>query len=243
MICSEMLDVALPQTNDPAHWARPLFERQVAILGQLAEAGLEMALAFKDQALETRAEGAEACARAYARTARAVRLSLMLQAQVIKQIQALDSHGAYLAACAAREDATQRDDLMEQRKARVERIVERIATREHEDTDHIERLVEETCERLDHDDLYGDLLSRPVSELVAVICKDLGLDPDWTNLAQEAWAREEIIGGVPWPPPGLRAIPPPTGPESSAAPAFEITPPRGPPLPRSGTPATPPRYG
>ena len=229
-----MRNAPLPQTNDQPNWARPLFERQVAMLGQLAEGGLEMALAVKGQALESKAEGAEACARAYARTARAVRLTLMLQAQVIKQIQALDSHGAYLAACAARQDVAQR-------KARVERIVERIAAGEHDDPDHVERLIEETCERLDHDDFYGDLLSRPVSELVALICKDLGLDPDWPNLAREAWACEDILSGAPWPPVLMKAIPPPTA--EAAAPACQITPPRGPPLPRSDTPATPPRYG
>jgi hypothetical protein len=238
-----MLSDALPQNNDQANWARPLFERQVAMLGQLAEAGLAIALALKDQALETGAEGAEACARAYARTARAVRLTLMLQSQVIKQMQALDSHGAYLASCVARQDATDRDDLVEERKARVERIVERIVKDEHDDADHIERLVEETCERLDHDDLYGDLLSRPVSELVALICKDLGLDPDWSNLAREACAREDIISGLPWPPVLMKAIPPPTAEEFDAPSAFQITRPRGPPLPHSDTPAAPPRCG
>jgi hypothetical protein len=53
----------------------------------------------------------------------------------------------------------------------------------------------EVCERLDDDDIYGDVIARPVGELVALICRDLGLEPDWARLAEEAWAREEIERG------------------------------------------------
>ena len=190
MICSMKNE---PMPPEGADWARPLFERQVAMLGQLAEAGLELALAIKDHALQAGADGDTALA--YARASRAVRLTLMLQSQTIKQIQGLDSHAAYLTAYAAsREQA--------ERKAQVERIVERIAVRHHDDADEIERLVEEASERLDHDDLYGDILSRPVSDLVAMICRDLGLDPDWPSLAQEAWALNEIHNNQPFPPRG-----------------------------------------
>jgi hypothetical protein len=67
----------------------------------------------------------------------------------------------------------------------------------------------EASERLDRDDVYGDLLARPVSELVALICRDLGLDPDWPVLADEAWAREEMADGAPgWPLAGLGNPPP-----------------------------------
>jgi hypothetical protein len=83
------------------------------------------------------------------------------------------------------------------------RIVERVATSQHEDTDKVERLVQEAAERLDQDDIYK-MLDRPVSEVVALICKDLGLDPDWPRLAQEAWAREEMASGAAgWPLAGL----------------------------------------
>jgi hypothetical protein len=86
--------------------------------------------------------------------------------------------------------------LADQRKARTVRIVERIARRDCDDAEDIERRVGEAAGRLDQDDIYGDVLSRPISELIAMICKDLGLDPDWPQLAREAWAREEISGGA-----------------------------------------------
>ncbi len=53
----------------------------------------------------------------------------------------------------------------------------------------------EARERLEHDDIYGEVMSRPVSDLVACICADLGLNPHWAHLAQEAWARDEIDSG------------------------------------------------
>jgi hypothetical protein len=60
-----------------------------------------------------------------------------------------------------------------------------------------DRLAEEAAERLEHDDIYGDLTTRPVGEIVALICRDLRLSPDWSRWAQEAWAQEEIRSGAP----------------------------------------------
>jgi hypothetical protein len=195
----EMITPPAPETNDQTDWARPLFERQVALLGRMAEAGLTITLA-----IEGEAKAPEPVAKdprlyvAYARVARAVRLSLMLQTKVIKQLQAIDSQAATQEACAAAHERVQRAEHVEEQKARVERIVERIAQRG--DGLDVERLVEETAERLDHDDLYGGVLDRPLSELIALICRDLGLAPDWPRLAEEAWAQEEMAGGTTgWP--------------------------------------------
>ncbi|MEI9889795.1 MAG: hypothetical protein WDN45_03400 [Caulobacteraceae bacterium] len=38
-------------------------------------------------------------------------------------------------------------------------------------------------------------MSWPVSDLVAAICHDLGLTPNWAHLAAEAWAQDEIDSG------------------------------------------------
>jgi chorismate mutase len=123
-----------------------------------------------------------------------VRLTHVLQASLIKDLQALDERGT-LRQNAAR---AERRKLEDARKARVERIVERVIQAEFEDKDEdeIDRLAEEACERLEHDDIYGDLMARPVSEIIALVCRDLGLAPDWSRLAEEAWAQEEIDSGV-----------------------------------------------
>ena len=189
---------ACASEGDDRGWARPLYARQIAVLGELAEAGLEVALAIRDQVKTAAAGGEDATstAMAYARAARAVRLTLLLQSNLIKQLQDWDRHTAYLASQAVAEADERREDLLDEHKARTVRIVERVARRACDDAEHVERLVGEAAERLDQDDLYGEVLTRPVSELVAAICQDLGLDPDWPRLAREAWAREEISSGA-----------------------------------------------
>ena len=212
-----------PDADDAADWARPLYQRQIAVVGELAEIGLELARAVTDQVKAGEAD-LQAGAMAYARVARAVRLTLMLQARLIKDLQAHDHHHAWLPESALRQAESERDDLADERKACVEHIIERVASRQHDDLDAVERLVEEASERLDQDDFYGDLLSRPVSELVDIICKDLGLSPDWPRLAEEAWARDEVLSGqVGRPLAGMRpadgsytSIPPPSGQVSSS---------------------------
>ena len=81
------------------------------------------------------------------------------------------------------------------RQDHIERVIERVARAEHDDESTVERLVSEAAERLDDRDVYGDLTDRPVSEIIEQICRDLGLSPDWTILAKETWAREEMQSG------------------------------------------------
>jgi hypothetical protein len=150
-------------------WAQPLHERQVAMTGVLAEGGLELALAIKDRAiadLELTAEHAEAAARAYARVARAVRMSLLLQAQAIKAIAALNEPGPQAGAA---------DDG--ERITRITRII--VDPRRPPEADRREH-----AEQLDQDDIHRDLATRPVSDLVAEIREDLDLDPDRPRQSQ-----------------------------------------------------------
>jgi hypothetical protein len=171
--------------EDAPHWARPLLERNIAVAGQLAEGGLEMAMAAKDRALtqDGPVEPAvfEGLSRAYARMARSTRLSLMLQDRQIKDLIAFDKGAA---------PDVGRDD----RKDHVERIV-RIIVDPQAPAEESERLVKEGAERLDRETLEKSLLSRPVSELVAIICKDIGLDPDRSRRASEAWATDAAADG------------------------------------------------
>ena len=51
--------------------------------------------------------------------------------------------------------------------------------------------------------------SRPVGELVALICRDFGLDPNWDALAEEAWAQAEMDGGAEGSPFAPTDAPPP----------------------------------
>jgi hypothetical protein len=172
--------------DDAGAWS----ERRLAILSELAEAGLEIALALKTRIVETAAaepdaESARACAdlaRAFDRASRAVRMSIALRDRVAKD--------AATGGQAAR-DAAQ--DARSQRAGRVRRIVKRIAKVRHSDGYMREALDSQASERLYDPDITGDLANRPIGALVAQICADLGLSPLWMAMAQEAWAQSEIL--------------------------------------------------
>jgi hypothetical protein len=197
--------------------ARALIEPQMRLLGRLAEIGLDVAETVGRQA---RGED-EAPARsgdlslAFARVSRAVRLTVALQQKLVDGLAALEA-GVIPGAPAIKGDPDP-DYVL---KARVERIVERTAEAEHEhDAGKVDRLVAESAERLDDIDLYGDLLDRPMSEIVARIAEDIGLPLDWSRMAGEAWARTEMAQGQTGEPLAavLRTLdhPPPPDPEGS----------------------------
>src|SRR6185312_15245119 len=201
MICSEMSSpiAAGSETSDSdaQAWAaagdgcaQPSAERRMRMLDRLAEAGLEIALAIerKVKAAEPEQTLAEldAAATAYARAARAVRLAVLLQEQLAQGgVDPLED--------ARQAEARRREEQVD----RTLRIVRRVAK------DHCRHegfalgaYVHEAKERLDNDDIYGLVATRPLGELVAMICQDLGLKPDWDCLAAEAWAQAEIASGA-----------------------------------------------
>jgi hypothetical protein len=66
---------------------------------------------------------------------------------------------------------------------------------ERETRETHERLIREGGECLKEHDRFGDWTSRPLSEAIAHICRDLGITPDWLHLSEEAWAQEELRSG------------------------------------------------
>jgi hypothetical protein len=193
MICSDMTAPPSTVDDDPAAWGQAVLRRQVERLEALAETGLALAQRIAQADIAAPAD----VAMAFSRVSRAVRLACLLQARLIK-----DADEARREADDQRRTQDDRDRIdanqaRRDRKARVEAIVERVAWTETEDEDRTESLLVEAAERLDSDDIYGDVLNRPLGELVALICRDLGLEPDWDGLAQEAWALDEIARGDP----------------------------------------------
>jgi hypothetical protein len=175
--------------SDPADWARPVLDRQLQVLGELAEIGLELARAVEAQAKQPEAD-VEAAVLAYSRVARAVRQTVMLQSRLIRELQA-EERGEADQAEAAR---ARRAEV----KARVSRILRRAieAERDEPESDRperIERLKAEAAERLE--DYFDELLERPVAEIIADICGDLGLSPDWRGLADDIAAAEDVARG------------------------------------------------
>jgi len=58
----------------------------------------------------------------------------------------------------------------------------------------VERLKAELKERLeeeDPDEVFFNRTHWPIGEAIALICQDLGLDPDWDRWENRPWARQE----------------------------------------------------
>jgi hypothetical protein len=161
-------------------------ERELAILSELAEAGLEIAQALKGRIVEAASaepDNAGACAdltRAFDRASRATRMAIALRRRLVK-----DAAGGPGPRPAAREARSER-------VGRVRRIVRRI-TRENYDESLLGEAVDRhVCERLADPDIMGELTDRPIGAVVAEICEVFGLKPSWLERAQEAWAQAEI---------------------------------------------------
>lgn len=176
-----------PETNDQdVAWARPLYRRQIDFLGELADKGMEIARDIADRSRAAQdLKTAQACATAYARIARAVRMTLLLQSRFIKELEAFGRQGGH--------------PPLVGREAEITRISDHAAAAETESEER-ETLGGEAGDRLDHDDIYRQVQTRPVSELIAMICKDLGLPPDWRGLAGGAPARQQAKDAASGPP-------------------------------------------
>jgi hypothetical protein len=182
------VDADIPETVPEAPPADAWADRKLEILSELAEAGLEIALALKGRIAETTTLEPDPAsvgeyadlARAFDRTSRAVRLSIALRDKLLKDA----------AAVPARPDPAH--ETRGQRAERVRRIVRRVVKTEFKGEATREALDRHVSERLYDTDITGDLSNRSIGELVARICADLGLMPRWRDFAEEAWAQAEI---------------------------------------------------
>jgi hypothetical protein len=183
-------DIGDAQTGPEAPAADGWAERRLAILSELAESGLEIALALKTRIVETATlEPDPACAstcagltRAFDRASRAVRMAIALRDRLAKD----ELLGGQAQPSAARDP---RDETAE----RVRRIVRRVARTQETDCFKVDAFDRQARERLFDRDITGELEGRSIGELVARICADLGLSPPWRTLAEEAWAQAEIL--------------------------------------------------
>jgi hypothetical protein len=168
-------------TNTPA-------AHQIALLDELAEIGMEIARTLGRQVRAIAPDDAPGCAealtslegisRAYGRAARAIRLTLMLQDRLLNPSQRREASG----------------------HEPVTHIVRTIVDVDRQQ----DRLGAEGREGLDREPLD----SLPTADLIAHICQDLGLDPEWSQLATETWAKGDPVTAAPgWPLTTLGASP------------------------------------
>ena len=166
----------------------PSRERRLKMLDRLAEAGMELVEALVAQGKGTGPKVVEGdVGLAFGRVSRGVRLAVLLAEQ-------LSEPGENPREIARAAEAARAQAQAEHRKAHIDRavrVVRRVA-RDHCRHEEYGAYGYAARERLDDDDIYGLVATRPVGELVALICRDLGLQPDWDALAEEAWAKAEI---------------------------------------------------
>jgi hypothetical protein len=166
-------------------------ERRLLMLELLAEIGMALARDLSRRV----GEGLEAdepldggaVALEFSRISRAVRQTIALEARLDQDREALAK--MFADERAAREKA--REDRIEGRRRTVKIAVQNAISRASENYSQALSLNKILCERLEdprEDDDFADL---PVSTLVARICADLDLTPDWDLWKNTDWAADE----------------------------------------------------
>ena len=173
--------------------------RRIADMGEAMVKGVqELFLARVAKELADGVEGTDLTP-AFARATRALRLTMALESKIV---EAQDKRNRKETAAQTERQAEQERDAaaaLQARKARrkdkVRRTVEQAITAGAEDGavdwGDVEDLRSDLRERLDDDDIEDELADRPIGEIVAGICQDFGLSPDWNIWAHKPWAIEE----------------------------------------------------
>jgi hypothetical protein len=177
-----------PAQPDPA---ADRAERHGRVLQELTELGMHLARAVSAQAADADPETAHGLALDFARIARAVRQTVALEARLADERQT---------ALAARAQRRQREAeiRVQRRTSRIETLVERAIDAEA-CGDEADNLYADLRERLeDADDLAG-FHDRPIPEIVALICQDLGLTPPELHWNDADWG----IASAAAPPPPI----------------------------------------
>jgi hypothetical protein len=199
------MPIACAAPSDPSQDAREAFacgvahgrtEQRLAMLRELSEIGMRLARGVERQA-ETPETASGDLGLAFSRIARAVRQTLALEARLEGEREA----------CVQEERAMRDQQLaraarssVERRSKLVRRAVGQAIESDAEEND-FEQLFDDLDERLGDREDDDDFLDRPVSELVARICKDLGVAVDWSLWEDEGWALAEAAARAK-PPPG-----------------------------------------
>ena len=204
-------------------------ERQLAMLQELAEIGMQIARAVRDEAA-ARAEAVDEAARpspfgnadlglVYSRVARAVRQTLALETRVAEDIEKARVEHERARVTALRWASEER-----QREIRdyVAEAIEAEAVERKTPEREVERLLDDLDERIEAGDYDDTLDTAPIGELVERICADLGVIPDWDLWGDQDWVTEHLmartvagdIGADRW----RYLHPPPAQPDPPAAP-------------------------
>jgi hypothetical protein len=177
-----------PDLNNPCE---DRAERDLRMLDELGEIGMDLARAVRQQAVAQaipeqvgalgRMSGGD-LALAFSRLARAVRQTIALKAKLTEDRRARDHKEA---AEQAQHAATIARARKERQKNKAKRIIEEAIDAEPRDPSDYENLLADLDDALE--DLDADFGERPFGENIMRICRDLGITPNWTDWAMEVW--------------------------------------------------------
>jgi hypothetical protein len=193
---------------------------RLGMLRELAEIGMEVARAVRDEVVaqpapdqpgETDRDRA-ALVLALSRISRAVRMTLALHAQFTEDHRLL---GEQSAAERKQRAATARAEHRAHQLDKVERVINvTLDAKAGKNWQERDRLDDGLRERLKDFDDYALCGDRSIGEIIARICRDLGVTPDWQRWIDADWARDEIATKPPgspyaaWPAPTPDRRPP-----------------------------------
>jgi hypothetical protein len=161
----------------------------------IAEAETAEAMAARVKAGEAVPEPAPPGARpgpdialAFSRLARSIQTSLLLEDTLVDNFQKREKS-------LAAEAAERKSQATEARRKRTRRQVERVVTEairaEAGDRGEYDHLIRRLKVKIDQNDVYDDLATKSVEEMVVRLCRDLELSPDWQRWEGQPWLRTE----------------------------------------------------
>jgi len=185
---------ACAETAPDFGWARRVLRQQLDALSRLTAIAWSLiepaAPAAADPAptMWSGLRNLEKSLRLHERVVWAQRLINALRARLTAELQALDEgkvptppvEARSVAAEAGRSTANEKLDLTDQADP-----AERPDPRERPERERF------GFERRGSDKALARILKRPAVEIIALICRELGLPEDWPRQVEEAWAREE----------------------------------------------------
>jgi hypothetical protein len=182
--------------------ATDMAETHAAILGELAQFGLDLARKLHGQgmAAETPEETAE-LARAFHSVARTVRQTLALEARLMRDAKRQEREDRNEAEGRERLEAYAAEQAAHApyaaRKSRIVAVIDRILATEYEDEDEAERLSDEIADRLGEDACVAGFLDQPIDEQIAGLCRDFGLPAPARPIVRPAPASAANATGPP----------------------------------------------
>jgi hypothetical protein len=175
-------------------------ERHLRLLQELAEIGMDIARAVRAEAV-ARDDAERAPSRVgaepgltFSRIARAVRQTLALEARVAEDLETGRVEQASRRADAEQLIFRQRQDDI---RDFVAQAVEADAVERQSPDADVERLLDDLDERLEAGRYDDALADAPIAELVARICEDRGISPDWRIWDDQDWAIEYLQARLP----------------------------------------------